>query len=89
MEPKIATVGGTFATAGSTYREIQLDVGNMSVEQIARELESQAESPSLCHQCTAEVEDPELQELAGLNIDGVEYVQTDGAWEVYDPKVGR
>jgi hypothetical protein len=83
-EQQPVVVSGTFAVAGSTWREIQLDVAGMSPAQIAVALEEQADGVSLCHQCGPECEDPELDGLTSMNVAGVEYVRDDtGAWVEY------
>lgn len=85
-ERKTAVVNGAFSVGGGTARRMTLDVTGLSVDEIALKLENEATGPSLCHQCTSECEDPELTELVGLIVDGVEYVPDDhGKWTEYKP----
>src|ERR1044072_6548380 len=69
----MATVSATFAVAGSTYREIKMDTDGMAVDEIADALEQQVDDPSFCHQCSSECEDPALEEMTSVAVDGVEY----------------
>src|ERR1044072_1797297 len=80
----MATVSATFAVAGSTYREIKMDTDGMAVDEIADALEQQVDDPSFCHQCSSECEDPALEEMTSVAVDGVEYVYGETGWRRTD-----
>jgi hypothetical protein len=78
-------IESSWAVHAGAWRETSLDTEDMSLEDIAERLYSEASSPSLCHQCSDEMSDPELVELTQITIDGVDYTQTDnGTWVVYE-----
>lgn len=85
----MAEIGASFAVEGSTYRELEIDTKGLTIDQVAQAIESQAGGVFLCHACSSECQDPELGELAGFTIDGVEYVSTPDGWRRADEPAPR
>lgn len=78
---ELTRVTASFAIGAGGFGEGDLDVTGLNPDQIADLIWQQiAPSPSLCHQCTGEVIDPEVDELTGFCVDGVEYEMVGDHW---------
>ena len=71
-----------FTVVGGTSIEARLDTTGLSPEEIAYKLERDiGYVDSLCWECSTKINDPEISELSGFEVDGVEYVKDkDGLW---------
>lgn len=77
-------VRASFSVGAGAYGECDIDITGLSPDEIADLVFNEAApDTTLCHQCADHVSDPEVEELTGFSVGGVEYVkQQDGHWTV-------
>lgn len=79
----MSKITASFAIEAGGYGEAEFDTTGMSPDEIAKKTFTETDvNTSLCHQCANDVIDPEVSELTGFTVDGVQYVQVDGHWQV-------
>jgi hypothetical protein len=82
---KLAKIIAAYAISAGGWAEGELDVEGLTPDEMA-ELVEQTLDPevSVCHQCAHRISDPEPSAMVGFTVDGVDYEQRDGHWEVSD-----
>lgn len=68
----MAEIAAWYAAMGSSWAEGEIDDTDMSVEDLVDAAWNLHPGVSLCHQCTDQVEDVEV-ELSGFRVNGREY----------------
>jgi hypothetical protein len=84
----MTTVTATFEVSAGHTADSELDVANMTPNEIAAWLdENGADGISLCHQCGHDINDPQIGKLVEFEVDGRHYVFNDntGNWTEWTP----
>ncbi len=88
FKPGPVKITGTFIVNAGATQEVELpDISSLSIEEIAGLVEARAPGVGLCHQCSSEIDDPELGDLTAMSI-GDKYYERhdDDSWhEVSEP----
>lgn len=79
----LAHITASFSVGASAFGKGTADVTGLTGDEIADLVWRVVDAhPSVCHQCVKSVIDPELEELTGFAVDGVEYVHDGDHWVV-------
>lgn len=79
----LTRVTATFSVGAGAYGECDIDVTGLTPDQIAEIAMTDTNvSTTLCHQCANSISDPEIEEMTGFTVNGVEYEFVDGHWVV-------
>ena len=76
----MSKVSGSFEVNASNWAEVEFDTDGLSPDEIVQKLYEEHPGISVCHQCANDIEDPELGDVVGFTVDGVEYIRLDGEW---------
>jgi len=77
--------------AGTSARFTGIDFTGMTPDEMAEAIEDndavqEAVQVNVCHQCAEDVDDPQVDEMTGFTVDGVDYERgRDGHWRAYVP----
>jgi hypothetical protein len=86
---ELSRVTASYAITASGWAWGELDLKGLSPDEMA-DLIEEALDPDvwLCHKCAHRVNGPEVDEMTGFSVGGIDYVRStvDGHWRRYDPQ---